>query len=411
VNHASARGPIRVFVVDDALLVRRFVSEALSADPDIEVVGTASNGRAALAKLDALGPHLVTLDIEMPEMDGLETLSAIRAKHPRLPVIMFSTLTERGASQTLDALSRGASDYVTKPSHVGGVAESMERVRQDLVPRVKALCAWVLDRSISPPATGRRSVAAVPSPLARPTRASTCGGPSSPWGPLVRPGPALSAGAAVAARRPGPVDIVAVGVSTGGPSALVDLVPTLPADFPVPIVVVQHMPPVFTKLLAQRLDHTSALGVVEGAPGMAVEPGVVYLAPGGDHHMLVRREHGAVRLHLISSPPEHSCRPAVDPLFRSVAETFGGAALAVVLTGMGSDGSLGVRALRDAGAHVIVQDEATSVVWGMPGVVARAGHADEILPLDAIGPALVRHAEARRRGAARPDGPLSSLVR
>jgi two-component system chemotaxis response regulator CheB len=312
---------------------------------------------------------------------------------------MFSTLTERGASATLDALARGASDYVSKPSNVGGIAEGMERVRSELVPKVKALCARVLDRDAArlprtrplpgtnPAAAGIARSATAASALARPIR--QLGGPV--------------AGVPAAPRRAGgPVEILAIGVSTGGPSALAELLPTLPATLPVPVVIVQHMPPVFTALLSQRLDTLGPLHVVEAEAGMLLEPGTVYLAPGGDRHTQVRRDASGVRIALVDSPPEHSCRPAVDVLFRSVTAVYGGAALVVVLTGMGQDGSGAAPALHAAGSRIVIQDEATSVVWGMPGAIARAGLADEVLPLAAIGPAVVRHIRSHRRVAPRP---------
>jgi len=377
---------IRVLVVDDALLVRRIVTDVLAADPEIEVVGTAANGRAALAKVDQLHPDLVTLDIEMPEMDGLEALSHLRRTHPTLPVIMFSTLTQRGAASTLEALARGASDYVTKPSSTGGVAEGLAQVRAELVPRIKALHARTLERQARR-AARQAGGNAVPATDPSPRPATTH-----------RP-PDAAAVPATARRDPRPVDVIAIGVSTGGPTALAHILPTLPADLPVPVVVVQHMPAVFTSLLAQRLDATAALRVVEADAGMALEPGTVFLAPGGERHMQVRRDGTAVRIALADSPPEHSCRPAVDALFRSVAAVYGARALAVVLTGMGFDGSGAAPALHAAGARILVQDEDTSVVWGMPGAIARAGLADDVLSLADIGPALVRHAIAGRRAS------------
>lgn len=339
---------IRVLVVDDAIVVRRIVTDALSEDSAVEVVGTAANGIAGLAQLEKLKPDLVTLDVEMPEMDGLGMLRALRQAHPRLPVIMFSTLTERGAATTLDALAAGASDYVTKPANVGSVALAIQRVRDDLLPKIKTLCGGVLSGVASPrqpPSTG------VP-----PTR---------------RPG----------AR--GPIDVVAIGISTGGPNALNELLPRLPAYFPVPIVIVQHMPPLFTKLLAERLATRCTIPVAEARQGEPVSAPGILIAP-GDHHMEVARAGTQLTVKLHQGPPENSCRPAVDPLFRSIATTFGSRALAVVMTGMGQDGLRGCESVRQAGGQILAQDEASSVVWGMPGFVARAGLADRVLPLDAL---------------------------
>lgn len=360
---------IRVLVVDDAVVVRRIVTDVLSGDPDIEVVGTAANGRLALQKLPQLTPDLVTLDIEMPELDGLATLVELRKTYPRLPVIMFSTLTERGAAATLEALARGASDYVTKPANVGSVSLAQERVREELIPKIKALAGRGLPTPrVAPPPAPRTPAAAAPAPR-----------------------PAL----------PMRMDVLAIGVSTGGPNALAEIVPALPADFPLPVLVVQHMPPVFTRFLAERLAGQSRLAVREGEQGALVEPGTVWIAP-GNFHMLLTREGEATRLRLTEDPPENSCRPAVDPLFRSAAALYAQRTLGLVLTGMGHDGMQGADAIRRAGGQVLAQDEATSVVWGMPGAVVGAGLADQVLPLDRVAAELVQRAGVGR--LARPGG-------
>lgn len=340
---------VRVLVVDDSIVIRRLVTEALASDPQIEVVGVAQNGKIALDKIAALKPDAVTMDIEMPEMNGIEAVRALRRTNPRLPVVMFSTLTERGASATLDALAAGASDYVTKPSNVGSFAESQANVREQLIPKLKAL-------------TGLRRITAVPVP----------------------PTPRTAT-----ARRPrtGAFGILAIGCSTGGPDALATLLPALPADLPVPVVIVQHMPPVFTRLLAARLDGQSKVSVTEAVHGEPLLPGRVFIAPGGKH-LVVRRSGTSVVAELTDDPPENFCRPAVDVLFRSVASVYGDRVLTAVLTGMGRDGERGSAAIREAGGEVVVQDDATSVVWGMPGAVATAGQADRILPLPQIGPHL-----------------------
>jgi two-component system chemotaxis response regulator CheB len=273
---------------------------------------------------------------------------------------MFSTLTERGASATLDALSAGANDYVTKPANVGSVAQSMESVREQLIPRIRALTG-------RPPATAAtRAAAPAPAPLV-------------PRPPAPRTGP-----------RSAPAVLV-IGSSTGGPEALAKVVPHLPASLPVPVLLVQHMPPVFTRQFAQRLDRLSALRVVEAVDGTPLQPGTVHLAP-GDRHLVIRADRGGhFATALSQDPPENFCRPAVDPLFRSAVAAYGGGVLAVVLTGMGSDGRNGAAEIRNAGGTVVVQDQATSVVWGMPGAIAQAGLADEVLPLDRIPEAIHRH--------------------
>jgi len=343
--------PIRILVVDDSVVIRRLLSDTLSGDPALEVVGTASDGRIALAKISLLKPDLITLDIEMPVMDGLEALAAIRKLYPKLPVIMFSTLTERGAAAILDALSLGASDYATKPSNTGSPTVALERIRIELIPKIKALC-------------GIAPLKLLPLPAAR---------------------PALK----VQLRSNPRIGIVAIGTSTGGPNALAEVLPRIPNDFPVPIVVVQHMPPIFTRLLAERLASHSAIPVEEGRAGAILSPGHAWIAP-GNFHMKVIRAGMDWRLNLNQGPQENSCRPAVDVLFRSVAAAYGANVLGVVMTGMGSDGVLGAQDIRDAGGDVIIQDEASSVVWGMPGLVHGSGLSDAAYPLDRLAAEITR---------------------
>lgn len=354
---ADPTGVIRVLVVDDSAVVRRLVTTALREAGDIEVAGVARDGVEAIEQVAALEPDVVVLDIEMPRLDGLGAVVAIREDRPRLPIIMFSTLTERGAAATLEALSRGASDYVTKPSNtVGGVTAGIEAVREQLVPRIRALA-------------GRRRLAAGGAAAASSTAAPAPAVPA-----VVRP-----------PRRvpPAPPEVLLIGSSTGGPDALARLLPALPGDLRVPVLIVQHMPPVFTAMLAQRLDRECALRVREATDGDPVLAGEVLIAPGDFHLQLVRTADG-VHARLDQGPQENFCRPAVDVLFRSALGVYGGRALATVLTGMGQDGLEGCRALAAAGARVLVQDEASSVVWGMPGAVANAGIADETLPLDEL---------------------------
>jgi two-component system chemotaxis response regulator CheB len=413
---------ISVLVVDDSALIRRVVTDALREDTDIRIVGTAANGELALGCIEKLKPDLVTLDIEMPVLDGLHTLPLLRRRWPRLPVIMFSTLTEAGAVATLTALNLGASDYVAKPSNTGNFAASRRSVQEQLLPRIHALVRYPGAGPAQVPAPGGRA-AALP-------RAGAPGAPSGPAalrsGPFA-PGPhppggmrqggragaappvppragAVPAPAAVAVNAgragAGRVDIVAVGCSTGGPEALAKVAAALPANFPVPIVVVQHMPAVFTKMFAQRLDRSVPPNVVEATNGVPLAAGTIYIAP-GDHHLEVARTGPTIHTRLHDDPPENFCRPAVDVLFRSVAAVYGGGALAVVLTGMGQDGKRGAEKLRAAGVEVIAQDEPTSVVWGMPGAVAAAGLATVVLPLERIAPQLLSSV-ARGRAAGAP---------
>jgi len=350
--------PIRILVVDDSVVIRRLLSDTLSGDPALEVVGTASDGRIALAKIPVLKPDLITLDIEMPVMDGLETLAAVRKLYPKLPVIMFSTLTERGAAATLDALSLGASDYSTKPSHTVSPAVALEHIRIELIPKIKALC-------------GIASLNLLP---------------------LAGTLPSLK----VRVRSNPRIEIVAIGTSTGGPAALAEVLPRIPNDFPVPIVVVQHMPPIFTRLLAERLASRSAIPVEEGRPGVVLSPGHAWIAP-GNFHMKVIRAGAGWCLNLNQGSKENSCRPAVDVLFRSVAAACGANVLGVVMTGMGSDGVLGAQAIRDTGGEVIIQDEASSIIWGMPGLVHASGLADAAYPLDCLA-AEITHRVLESRG-------------
>jgi two-component system, chemotaxis family, protein-glutamate methylesterase/glutaminase len=358
---------IRILVVDDSLVTRRVLSDTLSGDPALEVVATASDGQIALAKIPLLKPDLITLDVEMPVMDGLETLAVIRKLYPQLRVIMFSALTERGAAATLDALALGASDYAAKPSNTSP-ADAAEYIRLELIPKIKALCG------IAPQD--------VP-PLLPPRSASK-----------------------VRDRATGRIDVVAIGASTGGPSALGKVLPKIPSDFPVPIVVVQHMPPIFTRQLAERLSALSAIRVEEGTAGAMLSPGQAWIAP-GDFHMKVNRKGLNWRLNLDQGPKVNSCRPAVDVLFRSVAAAYGANVLGVVLTGMGADGVLGARQIRDAGGDVIVQDRASAVVWGMPGAVYTLGFSDGAYPLDRLAAEITRRVRHSRRPVA--AGSRSSL--
>jgi two-component system chemotaxis response regulator CheB len=349
---------IRVLIVDDAVVIRRMITEALSSDPDIEVVGSAANGKIALQKIPQVNPDLITMDVEMPEMDGLETVRELRKTYPTLPVIMFSTLTMRGAGSTLDALAAGATDYVTKPANVGNVIEGIERLKSELIPKIKLHCRVILPPTASvvplPSSTGAHGIK-----LATP--------------------PASSAVA----------QVFAIGCSTGGPNALATLFSDITSALPVPTVIVQHMPPLFTKMLAERLGKNSPNNFYEGEEGQLVEPGSVYIAPGG-RHMEIRREGLLVRIRLHDAPPENSCRPAVDVLFRSVADVYGSSVLALIMTGMGQDGLRGCQHIRERGGRALAQDEATSVVWGMPGYVAQAGLAEKVLPLPQLGGEIMR---------------------
>ncbi len=354
-------GTISVLIVDDAVVARRALTDALADDPGITVVGTAPNGRVALSRIAQLNPDVVTLDVEMPEWDGIQTLIEIRKVAPRLPVIMVSTLTERGAMVTVEALTRGASDYVTKPSGAPNYAASVAMLRVALVPKIKALAA-------------KQAIAAAAGPGSSNTASTSL------------PIPTAGANAAGTDRASAAVQLVVIGASTGGPNALMDVLPRLPAAFPVPILVVQHMPPMFTKHFSERLAKHCRIPVVEAADNTPLAKPGIWLAP-GDRHLVV----AGPTLKLTHDPPENFCRPSVDVLFRSAAKYYGAKVMGVMLTGMGQDGLVGCRAIREAGGTIVVQDEATSVVWGMPGAVARANLAHRILPLPLLANEIVRH--------------------
>jgi two-component system chemotaxis response regulator CheB len=353
---------IRVMVVDDTAVVRLLLTEMLGSDPQVEVVATAPNGKIALEKLDAVAPDILILDVEMPELDGLQTLTLLRQRNASLPVIMFSSHTQAGASVAIEALHRGATDVVGKPSNA-----ALGETREALLSRIKAFCRRVIDSDSDASRILRKM-----SPALKPRRPITV-------------------------QR---IDAVVIAISTGGPNALSELIPRLPKDLPAPILVVQHMPPVFTRILAERLASKSKLRVEEGMEQAHVEPGSVWLAP-GDHHMTVERSAGGVRLAMDQKPHENSCRPSADCLFRSAADVYGEHLLAVVMTGMGQDGLRGCQRIYASGGQVIIQDEASSVVWGMPGAVAKAGLADEIVPLSGMADEIVRRVrESHRTGIA-----------
>jgi two-component system chemotaxis response regulator CheB len=349
---------IRVLIVDDSVVVRRMLTEALSGDPRINVVGTAPNGAIALQKLGQLSPDIVILDVEMPDMDGIETVRRLRVHYPKLPVIMCSSLTERGAEVTLRALAAGATDYVTKPSASVAQRDGLSSFKGELLASV-----LVLGEAKATP----------------PVRISTRS-PAQPSGvTLLRP------------PTRGPIAAIGIGCSTGGPNALARLFSRLPADLPVPIFIVQHMPPLFTRMLADSLTASSGVSVHEAVQGGSIEPGHAYIAP-GDFHLVVGHEGARLVTMLNQGPPENSCRPAVDVLFRSLADVYGQRLLACVLTGMGSDGTRGAGDIVAAGGAMLVQDSESCVVPSMPDGVAKAGLAEMALPLEQLGDELVARA-------------------
>ena len=351
----SARQPIRVLLVDDSATIRGLLSATLGADPDLKIVGAAVNGTMGVEMVATTAPDVVLLDVEMPVLDGIGALKEIRRIAPKLPVVMFSSLTERGAKTTLDALLAGANDYAAKPAGLAA-EEVTAKIREEVIAKIKALVPRGMTHS--------RPAAAPPPRRPATSRESVRG--------------------------------VVIAVSTGGPSALAELLPAFVRNCPVPVLIVQHMPAFFTAQLAERLTKLTGTLVCEAADGMPLKGGDVMLAPGGRHLALAANAAGVVT-RLTEDPPENSCRPAADVLFRSAATIWGAGTLGIVLTGMGRDGLAGSRAIVEAGGGVLVQDEYSSVVWGMPGEVARAGLADAALPLAQLGAEVALR--LKRRGA------------
>jgi len=354
--------------------MRSLLRSVVIADTGLEVAGTAGDGESALSALENLRPDLVLLDVEMPVMDGLAALRKLRERGHKTPVIMCSSLTQRGAKVTIEALSCGASDYVAKPAGQAGREAATQALSQDLIPKIHAL-------------TGH-----LQQPWQQP------GAPAAPRMPLfmpMAPPPRFQPFSSI------PL-VLAIGVSTGGPAALDILLPALPEDFPLPVLIVQHMPELFTRPFAERLNGRCRLLVHEAAEGDSVRAGAIYIAKGNWHMEVLApsRIGSAPTLHLNQGLLENHCRPAVDVLFRSVAAVYGSGVLAVVLTGMGSDGLIGSGIVRDNGGCVLAQDQATSTVWGMPGAVTNAGLAHKVLALNVIVPEILRlacrtHSEAR----------------
>ncbi len=348
----ASSGKPRVLIIDDSAVVRGLVARWVEGDSRLEVAATCADGEQGVRRAKELQPDLVVLDVEMPRMDGLTALPLILKAAPRARVIMASTLTRKGGEVTMRALSLGAADYAPKPE--AGRVAGAEAYRIELLDKLVAL---------SP----RQKVPSAARPRVAPVSAAR---------PAPRPG---------IAPRP---DLIAIGSSTGGPQALRDVMSAIPRDCRVPVLITQHMPKLFTAILAEHLSKCG-LPAAEAKHNEIIKPGRVYVAP-GDWHMTVRREGTDLVTQLDQGPQINFCRPAVDPLFETCAAAMGRNMLAVVLTGMGSDGREGARAVREAGGQVIAQDQQSSVVWGMPGAVAEAGLADEILPLKDIGPDIAR---------------------
>jgi len=365
----------RVLIVDDSALFRQNVARALSGTPGLEFMGLAGSGEAALALIAQSGPDFAVVDLVLPDIDGVSLIEQMKRQWPMMRAVLLSGTLERLKATDRARLARAGATCVAKPSEATA-ADSMNRLREELVRIVSAG-----DRPAVGPLAGAPSMPA----------------PAAPPPALERPasflsGPARRPSAPPTARHTGMVhfDAVTIGSSTGGPEALAQLVTTIPANFPAPILMVQHMPANFTRLLAERLSTRCALPVAEAVAGEAVVPGRIYLAPGGRHMALTRAAGGGVVVRLHDEAPVNHCRPAVDVLFDSAAELFGRRCLAMVLTGMGTDGAEGARKIHRAGGTVLIQDAATSVVWGMPGAVSSAGVATATLAIHDLGPAMVQ---------------------
>jgi len=390
-GQASAPRVARVLVVDDSAVMRSLLRSVIATDARVDIAGTASDGATALRILDSVAPDLVLLDVEMPVMDGLQTLREIKSRRPRLPVIMCSALTQRGGKVAIDAMASGASECVCKPSGAPSRDAAIRALAQDLIPKILALTGAALasQRRVAPaapaPGGGLSSFFGGPPPAASAIPASRSSHLFPATAPVLAPPPPPSSGK--------PPSVLLIGVSTGGPAALEIVLPALPASFPIPVLVVQHMPELFTRLLAERLNEHCALSVREAVHGEPVLPGNIYIAKGNWHMEIIGSSAGSApppSIKLTQEPPENHCRPAVDVLFRSAVRIYGSRILAVILTGMGYDGLAGSRLIRQHHGVVLAQDEATSAVWGMPGAVTQAGLVQRVLPIQAIAQEILR---------------------
>ncbi len=363
----ASNATYRVMVVDDSAVIRGFMMRALSQDPEIEVVETAANGQIALKAIERTEVDVVILDIEMPVMDGLTALPRLLRARPGVKIIVASTLTRHNAAISMTALASGASDYIPKPTSSRELHTTAD-FQRELIEKIKAL-------------VGRERA---------PTAAKAAAKPGRGW--------QINKPASVVLRKPSSFvpEVLAIGSSTGGPQALFKLFGSLKTQIKTPVFITQHMPPTFTSILAEHLARASGAPCSEAEDNETPVPGHVYIAP-GDYHMTVVREGAARRIRLNQDAPENFCRPAVDPMLRSLAKAYGPKVLTVILTGMGHDGLGGGRAVVEAGGTVIAQDERTSVVWGMPGAVASAGLASAMLPIEQIAGKVLQYFGGARR--------------
>ena len=357
---------IKALVVDDTIVYRKIVGDVLKEIPGVEVVGTANNGKIALSKIATLRPDIITLDIEMPELNGIEVLEQLKEMPDRPVTVMLSTLTQQGSEMTIKALELGAFDFIPKPSE-GRMAENMQKVRDAVLPIIESY-------------KRRRSTR-----LKIRNKISQKKAPEERTVPVEKP-PLI--------KRPvmgSKSEIVGIGISTGGPNALTRMIPMLPADLKAPVLIVQHMPPLFTASLANSLNNKSKLEVKEAKDGDVIEPGRVLIAPGGQQMKIVAGADGIKRIIKITDdPPENSCKPSVDYLFRSIAQHYVGRSTGVIMTGMGSDGTKGLVQMKNSGCTVIAQNEASCTVYGMPKEPIESGIADVVVPLDQIAQEIVK---------------------
>jgi two-component system, chemotaxis family, protein-glutamate methylesterase/glutaminase len=358
---------LRVLIVDDTAVYRKVVSDILSELPDVEVVGTANNGRIAMSKIASLKPDILTLDIEMPEMNGLDVLSAIRSEGYDVGAIVLSTLTHKGGELTMQALELGAFDFITKPE-TNSIEESKKQIKNALSSMLKAFSRRQEIKNIL---GGKSSFV---SSLQGNKTSETASGIVKRLNSIVN-------------LKKKKAEIVGIGISTGGPKALSQMMPHLPADINVPILIVQHMPPIFTQSLAKSLNSKCAIEVKEAVDGEIIKPNVAFIAPGGKQMKIVAGMDGKDRIiRITDDPPENSCKPSADYLFRSIAQHYVGRSAGVIMTGMGSDGSIGLELMKRNGATVIAQDESTCIVFGMPKKAIESGIVDIVAPLDQIAP-------------------------
>ena len=383
--------PVRVMVVDDSVVVRGLIGRWIDEDPALAVVASHRNGKLAVDDVARSNPDVVVLDVEMPEMDGITALPLLLKAKPGLVVVMASTLTRRNAEISLKCLSLGAADYVPKPESNSGVTTSAD-FRNEVIQKVKALGLRALTR-------GGRGSAPAPRPSSFASTAGSAAAPAGPARSFAPSQPRVAAPSAPAQLRPYSSvmpRVLLIGSSTGGPQALTKLFAEIgPAIVNVPVLITQHMPATFTAILAEHITKAAGRRAAEGTHGEPLMPGRIYVAPGGKH-MVIGKQGAETVVLLNDQPPVNFCKPAVDPLFDSAVPIFGSAILACVLTGMGHDGAAGAKRIADGGGSVIAQDEDSSVVWGMPGAVAQAGAAAEILALDQIGGKIVRILGGRR---------------